>query len=134
MLTERQMQIVEAAGQLDPATEFTADDKPQVEALNAWLEPAGLEPTTAKERDKAWKAVLDQIASEGAEDGAPEAVTDDKPQEWVSIVVTKADCDPVGLYIHGLGRWVLRVNGEPQSLPRDALSALDNSNVLYKEI
>lgn len=133
MLTDRQMQIVEAAGQLDPATEYTADDKPKVDRLNEWLESGGYDATTADERDEAWAAVLNQIAEQAAAESAPEPVTDDEPQEWVSIIVTEAPMDPVPLYVHGLGQWVLRVNGEAQSLPRDALSALDNANVTYKE-
>jgi hypothetical protein len=134
MLTDRQDLIVQAAGQLDPATEFTADDKPKVDALNEWLESAGHEPTDAAERDEAWAAVLAQIAADAAAETAAEPILEDTPQEFVSIVVTDAPMNPVPLYVHGLGRWSLPINGEPQSLPREALSALDSANVLYKEI
>jgi hypothetical protein len=134
MLTERQDLIVQAAGQLDPATEFTADDKPKVDALNEWLESAGHEPTDAAERDEAWAAVLAQIAADAAAEASAEPILEDAPQGFVSIVVTDAPMNPVPLYVHGLGRWSLPVNGEPQSLPREALSALDSANVLYKEI
>jgi hypothetical protein len=134
MLTERQSLIVEAAGQLDPATEYTADDKPKVDALNEWLEGAGHEPTDAQERDEAWAAVLAQIAADAAAESAAEPILDDVATKYVSIVVTDAPMNPVPLYVHGVGRWSLRVNGDPQTLPREALSALDDANVLYKEI
>jgi hypothetical protein len=134
MLTDRQDLIVQAAGQLDPATEFTADDKPKVDALNEWLVSSGHEPTDAAERDEAWAAVLAQIASDAATESAAEPILEDAPTEYVSIVVTEAPMNPVLLYVHGVGRWSLPLNGEPQTLPREALSALDNANVLYKEI
>lgn len=133
MLSERHQEIIEAAGQLDAETEYTAEDKPKVDILNEWLLSAGNEPATATERDEAWAAMLSMVAAEAAAEASAEPILEDAPREFVSIVVTEAPMDPVPLYVHGLGGWYLRVNGEPQTLPREALSALDNANVLYKE-
>ena len=66
MLTDRQNEILQAAGQLDPETEYTADDKPKLSALNEWLESGGYEPATADERDEAWAAILNQVAEQAA--------------------------------------------------------------------
>jgi len=133
-LTERQKEIVEAAGQLDDH-EFTAEDRPKVDALNEWLEFHDREPTTAAERDETWDAVLLIAAEQGAAEAlADMAEVDEAPSEWKDIVVTESGSDPVPLYVHGLGRWSLRVNGDPQSLPPEALSALDDANIKYKEV
>ena len=133
-LTDRQKEIVEAAGQLED-DEFTAEDRPKVDALNEWLQYHDRDPVTAAERDETWDAVLLIAAEEGAADALAEMTEmDDAPSDYKSIVVTEAGSDPVTLYVHGLGRWSLRVNGDPQSLPVEALSALDDANVKYKEV
>ena len=133
-LTDRQQEIVDAAGQLDE-NEFTAEDRPKVDALNEWLEHHNRDPVDAEERDEAWAAALLIAAEQGAADALADMIeVDDAPSDYKSIVVTEAGSDPVTLYVHGLGRWSLRVNGDPQSLPVEALSALDDANVKYKEV
>ena len=133
-LTDRQQEIVDAAGQLDE-NEFTAEDRPKVDALNEWLEHHGRDPVDAEERDETWDAVLLIAAEQGAADALADMIeVDDAPSDYKSIVVTESGSDPVTLYVHGLGRWSLRVNGDPQSLPVEALSALDDANVKYKEV
>jgi hypothetical protein len=44
----------------------------------------------------------------------------------VRVKVDRASTDPLPLYVHGVGRWELRV-GQEYDLPEDAVVALENS-------
>ncbi|MCB1341383.1 MAG: hypothetical protein KDK24_10030 [Pseudooceanicola sp.] len=68
-------------------------------------------------------------APDEAEEAAP---LEDVVDEWVDVTLTAAPADPLPLYVHGVGRWELRV-GKPYRLPAEAVSALRNSGATLKE-
>ncbi len=57
---------------------------------------------------------------------------EDAPKDTATITITDAMCNPMPLYVHGVGSWSLRI-GETYTLPVDAVSALRNSDVKFDE-
>jgi hypothetical protein len=67
----------------------------------------------------------------GATAGVAPSVEADMTETWVKI--DRASQDPLPLYVHGVGRWQLRV-GHEYRLPKDAVSALEDAGVGYHEL
>lgn len=113
-----------------------ADGRPKVSPLNAALNAAGFDDVTAAERDDLWsqhqaaQSDTDDTVVGGAGDDtiAPADFEDaeDALDGEVSIELIASPCNPLPLYVHGVGRFSLRV-GEKKTLPREALDALNNA-------
>lgn len=58
--------------------------------------------------------------------------TEDPPEGSVFVTVVEAMCDPVPLYVHGVGSFSLRV-GQRQAVPVEAVEALRNSDCKIEE-
>ena len=67
-------------------------------------------------------------------DGQPYELVfaEDAPLVGMRYLLGLAPADPLPLYVHGVGRWELRV-GKPYRLPAEAVSALRNSGATLKE-
>lgn len=122
--------------------QFTRSGKPSVDDINDHLERDGYEPITAAERDELWAERVAEAAASEAMDAGAAPIADDAPDEapaledapegTVRLKITAAPCSPVPLYVHGVGRFSLRV-GATCTLPIEALDALRNSDCTFTE-
>lgn len=112
--------------------QFTQSGKPSVDDINDHLERDGYEPITASERDELWAERVAEAAASEAMDAGAAPMTDDAPEGTVRVKITAAPCSPVPLYVHGVGRFSIRV-GETCTLPIEALDALRNSDCTFTE-
>lgn len=109
--------------------DIMSNGAPKVDAVNAALNEAGFEDITAAERDDLWKQLQD--ASSDTDDGndtvSPDAapLEDADTDDLVTIKLTAAPSNPMVLYVHGVGRFEMRV-GEEASIPVEALPTLEN--------
>lgn len=97
--------------------DFTKDGAPKMAAINAALEDAGFDAITSEERDE----LIASMTVPQLEDPDPGVV---------EVTITRAQCDPIPLYVHGVGHFTLRV-GETRKLPVDAVEALRNTDVKF---
>ena len=106
--------------------DFTQSGTPKMAPLNAALVAAGHDPMSAGARDEMmakWQAAADagDLPPVAAEE--PATVTHDAT---VVVTIHDAGSNPLPLYVHGVGRFSLRI-GEPTTLPEAALDALNNA-------
>jgi hypothetical protein len=102
-----------------------ADGSPKVAPLNAALNAAGFDDVTAAGRDDLWSQ--HQAAQDDTDDTPTEFDdAEDAPEGSATITLIASPCNPLPLYVHGVGRFSIRV-GETATLPREALDALHNS-------
>lgn len=95
--------------------DFTKDGAPKMKALNRALGKMGVEPIKQEQRDQ-FRA-MDVPADEGG----------------TTIKITKAHCNPVRVTVIGRGNAMLWV-GEENTVSKEVLSALDDSDVEYERI
>lgn len=108
--------------------DYGRDAIPNMKPLNAALKAAGFDEIKAADRDE-------MLREMGASE--PEA-TDGTPLEepllgMVRIRLDHAMADPVPLYVHGVGRFSLRV-GQEHEIPSEALGALETSDCRFTVI
>lgn len=72
----------------------------------------------------------DETGAQDEDEGVDPKLEDPEPDQ-VELTITEALCDPVALYVHGVGRYELRI-GQPKTVPIAALDALRDANVTFK--
>ncbi len=77
--------------------------------------------------------VLQKVAWLDSQIAETEPALEDAPKDTVTITITDAMCNPMPLFVHGVGSWSLRI-GETYTLPVEAVSALRNSDVKFDEV
>ncbi len=102
-------------------SDFTKDGAPKMAALNTVLVEAGFPVISLEERDEMLASILEEGAETDFEDPDPDVI---------EVTITHAQCDPIPLYVHGVGKFQLRI-GETRKLPADAVEALRNTDVKF---
>lgn len=89
--------------------DFTKDGTPKLAALNDAPANLGYEKITTEDRD-AFETIVDGDLEE-------------LDCETVTLTITDGPCNPVPLYVHGVGHFTIYHNQET-TLPAEALTAL----------
>lgn len=96
--------------------DFTKSGDAKMKALNAALNDAGFSDISAKDRDEATEGFDMEAAPEG----------------MVVVTLKGAQSSPVHIYVHGIGRFDIRV-GETKKLPAEALEILERAGASFTE-
>lgn len=96
------------------SSDFTDDGLPNLMALNAILKTSGYAAIKADERNGYAALPTLELA----------------PTDEVRFRLDNAQCNPVPLYITGVGSWELRI-GETYTLPREGLLALGHTDAEF---